>query len=102
MFAFGGFVGVVGGPLFAEDLFEGFLAGGGVVFGLGGQGAKLLVEGDIFYGFRGLRDGFGEIAGGYLQGVEQEAGALGVELVGGEAAHDFARIELDGGAVVGL
>ncbi len=32
----GGFFGVVLGPLLAEDLFEGFLAGGGVVFGLGG------------------------------------------------------------------
>ncbi len=49
-----------------------------------------------------MRYGFGEVAGGDLEGVEQEAGAFGVELVGGEAAHDFAEIELDGGAVVGL
>jgi len=36
---------------------------------------------------------------GDLQAVEQEAGAFGVDVVGGEAAQDLGDGELDGGAV---
>ena len=41
----GGFLFVVFGPLLAEDLFEGFAARGGLVFGFGGYGAVVFVEG---------------------------------------------------------
>ncbi len=43
----------------------------------------------------------GEVAGGELQGVEEEAGAAGVEGGLGEAVDDLADGELDGGAVLG-
>ena len=42
-----------------------------------------------------------EVDGGDLEAVEQEAGAAGVDLVGGDAAEDLADGELDGGAVFG-
>jgi hypothetical protein len=57
------------------------------------------VEDDVFDGVDGLV--FGEVHGGDLETVEEEAGAAGVECVGGDALEDFADGVLDGGAVFG-
>jgi hypothetical protein len=45
--------------------------------------------------------GFGEVEAGDLEAVEEEAGAAGVDVVGGDAAEDFADGLLNGGAVFG-
>jgi hypothetical protein len=51
----------------------------------------------------GTLDGLGGLAGqgadGDLEAEDEEAGALGVELVGGDAGEDLRDGELDGGAV---
>jgi len=61
------------------------------------------VLGDFFDGGLGLGVGvgFGEVLAGDLEAVEQEAGAFGVEVVGGKPLEDFADGVLDGGAVFG-
>ena len=66
------------------------------------------VGGDFFYGLCGFFScvvcGFGvawEVGAGDLEAVEQETGALGVDLVVGDAEEDLADGELDGGAVFG-
>ena len=100
---------VVGGqlgvsfPLLEEDLFEAFFAGGLLELGLGGDGAVDGVEGDLVNGFNGLGvlERLGEVAGGDLEGVEEESGAARVDPVEGDAAHDFADGGLDGAAVLG-
>ncbi len=87
---------------------------GGVGFGLGGLelggGGDEAVGGIVDYvldggfgGVAGRGDGQGarQVGGGDLEAVEDEAGAARVELVGGEAAEDFAEGGLDGGAVFG-
>ncbi len=86
-----------------EDLFKGFFTGSFVELGLRGERAVGLVEGDFVDGVggRGGFGGFGEVGGGDLEGVEEEAGAAGVEFVGGDAAHEDADGGLDGGAVLG-
>ena len=91
-------------PLFEEDLFEGFVAGGALEFGDGGEGAVEVVVDEFVDGLggaggRGLGVGFGEAGEGDLEAVEEEAGAPGVDVVGGDAGEDFAEGELDGGAV---
>jgi hypothetical protein len=43
-----------------------------------------------------------EVGGGDGEAVEEEAGAAGVDLVGGEAAEGVEQSELEGGAVVGV
>jgi hypothetical protein len=45
------------------------------------------------------RGGFGDVQGGDLEAVEEQAGAAGVERVGGDAGEDLADRGLDGGAV---
>jgi hypothetical protein len=45
------------------------------------------------------RLGFGEVEAGDLEAVEEQAGAAGVDVVGGDAAEDLADRRLDGGAV---
>jgi hypothetical protein len=45
--------------------------------------------------------GFGEIEAGDLEAVEEEAGAAGVDVIGGDAAEDFSDGMLDGGTVFG-
>ncbi|MDQ2946896.1 MAG: hypothetical protein M3Y27_13290 [Acidobacteriota bacterium] len=52
--------------------------------------------------WRGLLVGllFGQVEAGDLQAVEQEAGAFGVDLVGGDAFEDCGDGLLDGSAVV--
>ena len=51
------------------------------------------------FGLGGL--GFGEIEAGDLEAVEEEAGAAGVDVIGGDALEDLADGVLDGGAVFG-
>jgi hypothetical protein len=45
--------------------------------------------------------GFGEVEAGDLEAVEEQAGAAGVDVVGGYALQNFADGVLDGGAVFG-
>ena len=96
-----GFVALV--PCFEEDLFEGFFVAGFVEVDDGGYGSVDGVVDDLF-DFSGAF-GFGsffrarEVGTGDLQTVEEQSGAFGVEVVGGEAAEDFGDGELDGGAV---
>ena len=72
-------------------------------FGGRGEEAVLGVVDDLRDGFGRLfvRVGFGEVAAGDLETVEEEAGAARVEVVGGDAEDDFAYGVLDGGAVLG-
>jgi hypothetical protein len=44
---------------------------------------------------------FGEVEAGDLEAVEEEAGAAGVNVVGGDALEDLADGVLDGGTVFG-
>jgi hypothetical protein len=44
---------------------------------------------------------FGEVEAGDLEAVEEQAGAAGVDVVGGDALQDFSDGGLDGGAVFG-
>jgi hypothetical protein len=62
---------------------EGAVAAAAVVAAFGGAG------------------GSGQVDAGDLEAVEEEAGAFGVDFVGGDAAQDFADGGLDGGAVLG-
>jgi hypothetical protein len=70
-------------------------------FGAWGEEAEAGVEDDLFDRFDGWGVGvlFGEIRARDLQGVEQQAGAAGVDFVGGDAVHDFADGVLDRAAV---
>jgi hypothetical protein len=95
-------------------------------FGAGRDGAEFGVDDDLFYE-GGLRDvffvadgasavaaasvvtalsggtgGAGQVDAGDLEAVEEEAGATGVDVVGGDAAEDLADGGLDGGAVLGV
>jgi len=80
-------------------------------FGAGGQRAVDGVGDDLFYqgrclfGFAaGLAGGCGfagQVEAGDLEAVEEQAGALGVDLVGGDALQDLADGGLDGAAVFG-
>jgi len=74
-------------------------------FGEEGDGAVGGVEDGVFDDASLLCGGLGgepgEVEGGDLEAVEEEAGAAGVELVGGEAVEDLADGLLDGGAVFG-
>ena len=61
--------------------------------------------GDLFDDFGGFGSGvavgrgFGEVEAGDLEAVEEQAGAAGVDVVGGDAAENFADGLLDGGTV---
>ena len=73
-------------------------------FGAWGEDAEGWVDGDLFYGLGfggGLGEAlrFGEVEAGDLEAVEEEAGAAGVDVVGGDAAENFADGLLDGGTV---
>jgi hypothetical protein len=65
------------------------------------------VVGDLFDDFGGfgfgvaVGRGFGKVEAGDLEAVEEQAGAAGVDVVGGDAAENFADGVLDGGAVFG-
>jgi hypothetical protein len=103
-----GAAGFIPGPLAHEDFFEVELPGAGSAFipgGLRGEGAEGGVLDDFLdggLGLGGLGDGgeFGEGDGGDLESVEQESGAAGIDLVGGDAAEDLGDGELDGAAVL--
>jgi hypothetical protein len=75
---------------------------GGVDFGDGGEVAQGLVGGDVFDGFGGGLQVFeaGQVGTGDLEAVEESAGALGVDVAGGDAAEDVVEGDLDRGAVV--
>ena len=62
------------------------------------------VVGDFGDGWGGLlfRVGFREVEAGDLETVEEDAATARVDLVGGDAAEDFADGVLDGGAVFGV
>jgi hypothetical protein len=82
----------------------GVVEGVGVVLGERGDEAVGGVFDDFFDGGGGGGLGgelFGEVVGGKLQGVEEEAGAARVEGGVGDFAHDVADGELDRGAVLG-
>jgi hypothetical protein len=73
-------------------------------FGTGCEDAEGGIDGDLFYGLRFRRGfgcglSFGEVEAGDLESVEEEAGAAGVDVVGGDALEDLADGGLDGGAV---
>jgi hypothetical protein len=76
--------------------------------GARGEDTEGWVYGDLFYGL-GFDMGFCGICGldfwqveaGDLEAVEEEAGAAGIDVVGGDALEDFADGGLDGGAVFG-
>ena len=58
---------------------------------------------DDFDGFGSgvaLGGGFGEVEAGNLEAVEEQAGAAGVDVVGGDTAEDLADGGLDGGTVL--
>ena len=60
------------------------------------------IDGDFFYGFGcgcGFALGLGEVEAGDLEAVEEEAGAAGVDFVGGDALEDLAYGGLDGGSI---
>jgi len=73
-------------------------------FDAGGEGAEGGVDDDLFDRI-GVSCGFfgdgGQVEAGDLEAVEEEAGALGVDLVAGDAEQDLADGALDGGAVLG-
>jgi hypothetical protein len=75
-------------------------------FGARGEDAEGGIDGDLFHGFDGFWSGvalgwlgFGEVEAGDLEAVEEETGATGVDVVGGDALEDFSDGGLDGGAV---
>jgi hypothetical protein len=79
-----------------------FALGGFADFGGRGEGSEFGVSGDLFYGFgHRLGRGFGQIEAGDLEAVEKEAGAAGVNVVGGDALEDLADGELDGRSIFG-
>jgi hypothetical protein len=91
----------------AVDVFPHLGAG---LEGFGGRGEEALlgVGDDLFLGLFGEGACVGgellmgrEVGAGDLESVEEEAGAAGVDVAGGEALEDEADGELDGGAVLG-
>ncbi len=80
-------------------------------FGGWGEDAEGGIDDDLFYrlccglgfavGFFCGGLGFGEVEAGDLEAVEEEAGAAGVDVVGGDALEDFTDGGLDGGTVFG-
>jgi hypothetical protein len=96
----GGFGVAAAAPFAGEDLFEGFLVGFGGGFAFGGEQAEVGVEDGFFYGFDGFAGGcFGQVRRGDLQGVEEQAGAFGVEAAVGDSLGDEGDGGLDGAAV---
>jgi hypothetical protein len=72
--------------------------------GARGEDTEGWVYGDLFYGFGfcgicGLD--FWQVQAGNLEAVEEEAGAAGIDVVGGDTLQDFADGGLDGGAIFG-
>lgn len=92
---------------FAVDVFPELVAG---FEGFGGRSEEAVV-GVLLDDFEGLlREGLGvrwedgvrrQVGAGDLEAVEEEPGAAGVEVVGGDALENEADGELDGGTVLG-
>ena len=100
------FVDAVFFPLVLEDFVEAplvFAFHNWGQLGDGGEGSVEFVLDGFFDGFCWVGGGFAvdwrEVDAGDLEAVEEEAGAAGVELVGGDALEDLGDGELDGGAV---
>ncbi len=94
----------VAGPLLHQDLFEVFLALDAVVEVLRGRDeAEFGVGDDLVDGIGGVGGLLRarEVEGGDLESVEEESGAAGVEVVGGEAGEDVGDGVLDAAALVG-
>jgi hypothetical protein len=94
------------GELIEELAHDAFWAAyGGVIVVLEGWGEEALFEvgGDLFDLRRGGVFGVlaGEVGAGDLEAVEEQAGAAGVDGVGGDGLEDLADGLLDGGAVFG-
>jgi hypothetical protein len=74
-------------------------------FDFGCEGTVNGIEGDLFDGLDFSRSAagqdFGEVEAGDLKAVEEEAGTAGIDVVGGDAAENFADGVLDGAAVFG-
>jgi len=68
-------------------------------FGDGRDHGAVVVELDFVDRFEGFGGRFGQVAGGDLHGVEQQAGAFGVEHAVGDALGDDRNGGLDGGTV---
>ena len=75
-------------------------------FGGGSDRAEFGVDGDLVDEFERdfglgllLAAGVVKVGAGDLEAVEQQAGAAGIDLVGGDALQDEADGGLDGGAV---
>jgi len=86
------------GVLEVVNLFLGVLAFGSGRFGFGiGIGSFGSGFGGGLAGGAGMRR---EVGSGYLEAVEEDAGALDVHLIGGELGEDVADGLLDGGAVL--
>jgi hypothetical protein len=85
------------------DVADGGAHGVGAVFLREGDEAVDWVERDFVYGVDefGFAIRFGEVHGGDLETVEEQAGTAGVDFVGGDALEDFSEGVLDGGAVLG-
>jgi hypothetical protein len=92
---------------FAIDVFPELVAG---LEGVGGRSEEAVVGVllDNFEGLLGEGDGVRwedgmrrQVGAGDLEAVEEESGAAGVEVVGGDALQNEADGELDGGAVFG-
>jgi hypothetical protein len=90
---------------FQEERDGAFALGGLAYFGAWGEDAEFGVGGDLFDDFDRFRFGIamsggpGKVEAGDLEAVEEQTGAAGVDVVGGDAAEDFADGLLDGGTV---
>ncbi len=107
----GGFFGAGASELGEELLGEAAVAGSGAIcdeLAAGREGAEAFVDDELFYSLRGLRGGrgggasLGEVGGGDLEAVEEEASPARVDLIGGDAAEDIDDGELEAGAVVAI
>ena len=85
-------------PFLHADFIDGFRAVGDVEDGR--QGAVSFVLDDLLDGFGGDCGGFGQVDAGDLKGVEEQAGAFGVEIAVGDALGDERDGTLDGGTVL--
>jgi hypothetical protein len=105
-FLLGGGVGLVGQGGHVEKCTDN--AGAGFAnFDFGREGAVSGIECDLFDGFDlgcgfAAWQGFGEVEAGYLEAVEEQAGAAGIDFVGGDAPEDLADGVLDGASVFGM
>jgi hypothetical protein len=78
-----------------------FALGGLADFGGWGEDAQFGVGGDLFDDFDGVGfgiavdGGFGKVEACDLEAVEEETGAAGVDVVGGDALEDLADRVLD-------